>query len=142
MLFLCPKYNVPPFDSYAPELEILREKNSGMLSRFFGKKESLRYKSKSPKGGNTDYIHKKIELVDNDEHAYLLTPEGRKYEVKKKGERYYIQSHSCSSSATCVLNRFLGVEIDPKLGVRGAKHLKKVLGEKGKAHHVQAIIQY
>ncbi|MCO4756157.1 MAG: hypothetical protein KC478_16870, partial [Bacteriovoracaceae bacterium] len=136
------KYNVPPFDSYAPELEIHIEEKTGFLYKLLGSKQTLSYKSKSPKGANTESIGKKVKLVDDGDHAYLLTPEGRKYDVSKRGDRYFIQSQSCSSSATCVLNRFLGVEIDPKLGKRGAKHLKKVLSERGKDHFVEAIIKY
>lgn len=114
------KYNVPPFDAYAGNLEV--------VPGTFGK--GLKYKSSAPKYGNNQAIDKEVKLIDNDTGVYLLTPTGEKYPLIKDGNKYFMESYSCSSASTCIMDNFLGMKIDADLGKGGAKYLKHYLEQK------------
>ena len=110
------KYNVPPFDAYAPQLEVKRLQDG-----------SLRYRSPSPNNANDRMIHRDVRLVDDKDQAFLVTPTGGKYPVVKKKKKYFTQSYSCSSATTCMMSNFLGMPLDAELGKGGAKFLKSFL---------------
>ncbi len=126
------KYNVPPFDAYSGNLEIVE--SSGRL----------KYKSSAPEHGNNSFIGEDVKLVDNKDGAFLVTPNGEKYAVNKVGDTYYTPSFSCSSSATCIMDKFLGMEIKSDLGRGGAKYLKSVIENRLKVdfNELETIMKY
>lgn len=93
--------NIPPFDAYSPLLKIYEVENPN------GKK--LVFKSDSPEYGNTDDINGTIEQVDG--RYYLAAKDGVKVEVIKKGNDYFTQSYSCSSSAGYIMEKIFGIPL-------------------------------
>ncbi len=94
-------HNVPPFDAYSPLLKIVESNGA------FGK--SLKYETTSPKHGNTSELKGKIMQEGN--LAFLDNENGIKLPLVKKGNDYYVQSYSCSSSAEYILKNFFGIDI-------------------------------
>lgn len=94
-------HNVPPFDAYSPLLKIHQEEGS------FGPK--LKFKSESPKFGNLNNINGKI--VDENGKYFLDSGNGIKVPVVKKGEDFFTQSYSCSSSAGHIMEKYFGVTL-------------------------------
>ena len=95
-------HNVPAFDAYSPMLKI--EERDGMMG---GKK--LFYVTDSPKYGNDKEI--KGKLVEVNGVMVLDAGNGITVPVVKKGDHYYTQSYSCSSSAGHVLEKFFGLKV-------------------------------
>jgi hypothetical protein len=94
-------HNVPPFDAYSPMLKIVE--TDGVM----GKK--LKYETTSPKHGNTQELKGKI--VQENNLFFLDTEKGIKLPLSKKGDDFYLQSYSCSSSAEYILQNFFGINV-------------------------------
>jgi len=94
-------HNVPPFDAYSPLLKIHE------IDGAFGKK--LKFQSESPKFGNMNNISGKI--VEEDGKIFLDAGNGIKVPVIKKGEDYFTQSYSCSSSAGHIMEKYFGITL-------------------------------
>jgi hypothetical protein len=126
------RHNVPPFDAYSGQLEIVKEGNK------------LRYKSTAPAHGNNNTISNEVKLVDDTSGAYLMTPDGEKYSLLKSGDKYYTNSYSCSSATTCVMDQFLGMPIDKELGKGGARYLQRYLENKLEIgfNNLEGVIMY
>lgn len=97
-------HNIPPFDAYSPVLEIHREPGG------------LRFRSTSPEFGNTQTIDG--QLVTRDGKQVLKAPNGHECPVEVRDGRYFVQSFSCSTSATYVLRSLFGIRVDFDLGAR------------------------
>lgn len=95
-------HNIPAFDAYSPLLKI--EEREGVLG---GK--NLYYVTDSPKYGNDRMLKGKI--VEHEGRMMLEAGSGLRVPVIKKGDTYYTQSYSCSSSATEVLEKYFGLKI-------------------------------
>ena len=95
-------HNIPAFDAYSPLLKI--EEREGSLG---GK--TLYYVTDSPKYGNDRMVKGKI--VEFEGQMVLEAGSGLRVPVVKKGDTYYTQSYSCSSSATQVLEKYFGVKV-------------------------------
>lgn len=89
------KYNIPPFDAYSPLVEVQTLPN-GQLSLL----------SPSPQFGADNYVNGKI--VDG---QYLQTPDGTLTPLMIKNGKFYIQSYSCSTSASFILNKYFNIKI-------------------------------
>lgn len=94
-------HNVPPFDAYSPLLKIFEEDTN------FGK--VLSFKSDSPKFGNLNKI--KGSIVEENGAYYLDAGNGVKVSVIKKGDEYFTQSYSCSSSAGHIMQKYFGIDL-------------------------------
>ncbi len=94
-------HNIPAFDAYSPMLKI--EERDGLMG---GK--SLFYVTDSPKYGNNKELKGKIIEVEG--KMVLDAGNGLMVPVVKKGNDYYTQSYSCSSSAAHVLEKFFGIK--------------------------------
>jgi hypothetical protein len=90
-------HNVPPFDAYSPLLKI--HKVGG------GK---LKFQSESPKFGNMNAIDGKI-IEENGQ--YFLDSRGVKVPAVKKGDDFFTQSYSCSSSAAHIMEKYFGITL-------------------------------
>ena len=93
--------NIPPFDAYSPLLKIHEEDGA------FGKK--LSFKSESPKFGNQNNI--KGNILEENGKYFLDAGNGVKVAVIKKGNEYFTQSYSCSSSAGHIMEKFFGISL-------------------------------
>lgn len=93
--------NVPPFDAYSPLLKIHETDGA------FGK--TLKFKSESPKFGNENKISGKI--IQENGSYFLDAENGVKVPVIKKGDEYFTQSYSCSSSAGHIMEKFFGITL-------------------------------
>lgn len=93
--------NIPPFDAFSPLLRIYEDEYpSGKM---------LLFKSDSPKFGNKNGINGKI--VQEDGKFFLEAGNGFRVDVIKKGDEYYTQSYSCSSSAGYIMEKIFGVNL-------------------------------
>lgn len=119
--------NLPPFDGYSPLLEL---KPLG--------KDNYTYVSPSETLGNNAFVN--AQLVESGSKLVLKTPDGFEYPVIKMGGKKYVQSLSCSTSATCVLQDVFGLSMNQH---HGAKDLIQALmnGNPGYATP-DAIIEY
>lgn len=95
-------HNIPAFDAYSPLLKIEEREGS------FGGK-TLHYVTDSPKYGNDRMLKGKI--VEHEGRMMLEADSGLRVQVIKKGDTYYTQSYSCSSSATEVLEKYFGLKV-------------------------------
>jgi len=102
-------HNIPAFDAYSPLLKIEEREGS-----FGGKK--LFYVTDSPKYGNNQEINGKIIEVNG--KMVLDAGNGVSVPVIKKGDHYFTQSYSCSSSAGHVLERFFGLTISHNISAK------------------------
>ena len=93
--------NIPAFDAYSPMLKIVETEEA------MGK--TLKYETTSPKYGNSKGVKGKI--VEEAGQFMLDAENGVKVPVVKKGNEFFTQSYSCSSSAGLVLNKFFGINI-------------------------------
>ena len=93
--------NVPPFDAYSPLLKI-HEKEGAFGKTFF-------FKSESPKFGNENGI--KGSIIQENGQYFLDAGNGVKVAVVKKGNDYFTQSYSCSSSAGHIMEKFFGISL-------------------------------
>lgn len=94
--------NIPPFDAYSPLLKI--EESTGLMG---GK--SYKYVSDSPQFGNNNGL--KGMVVEIDGKFILDAQNGIKVPLVKKGDDFYTQSYSCSSSAQYVLHQYFGIDV-------------------------------
>lgn len=93
-------YNLPPFDgSGATEIKVIVQDDG-----------RLKFHSPTSKSafGNRAFVNAKLEEIDGSE--YLVAPNGFRHPVtyNKKNEKI-VRGYSCASSATKVLNDFLGI---------------------------------
>lgn len=95
-------HNIPAFDAYSPLLKIVEEE--GVLG---GK--NLRYVTDSPKYGNDQTLKGTLKEVDG--KMVLDAGNGVIVPVVKKGNDYFTQSYSCSSSAGHILEKFFGIKV-------------------------------
>lgn len=102
-------HNIPAFDAYSPLLKI--EEKDGMMG---GKK--LYYVTDSPKYGNNKEVNGKIVEVNG--KMVLDAGNGVTVPVIKKGDHYFTQSYSCSSSAGHVLERFFGITVSHNISAK------------------------
>lgn len=117
-------HNIPPFDAYSPMLKIIKSDD--------GKK--LQYKTDSPKYGNNSSLNG--EIVEENGHYLLDAGNGVKMPVTKKGDDYYTQSYSCSSSAAYIMEKYFGVKIS--YGV-SAKSIQQSLAQGNVSQSVSPI---
>ena len=95
--------NFPPFDAYSSLLKI-EEKD-----KTFGSGKSLFFVSDAPKFGNNKEVNGKI--VEKNGRHYLVSNDGYEFEIQKKGNQYFSNSFSCSSSAGHILEKYFQINI-------------------------------
>lgn len=100
-------HNVPPFDAYSPLLKI--DQSNG-----------LKYVTTSPKYGNSQSIKGKI--IEENGSVYLEATNGLRVPVVKKGDEYFTQSYSCSTSAAHILEKFFGIKVSYSGGAKPLQH--------------------
>lgn len=93
--------NIPPFDAYSPLLKI--HQTDG------GSGPKLKFQSESPKFGNMNAIDGKI--VEENGKYFLDAGNGIKVPAVKKGEDFFTQSYSCSSSAGHIMEKYFGITL-------------------------------
>lgn len=126
-------HNIPAFDAYSPLLKI-EEREAGVTG---GKK--LFYVTDSPKYGNSRELTGSI--VEKEGKMVLDAGNGVIVPVVKKGNDYYTQSYSCSSSAGHVLEKFFGIKISHAYSAKSlAQSLMK--GNINESHSPVAVIKY
>lgn len=103
-------HNIPAFDAYSPLLKIAERENN------WGGGKKLFYVTDSPKYGNNQEINGKIVEVNG--KMVLDAGNGVTVPVIKKGDHYYTQSYSCSSSAGHVLERFFGITVSHNISAK------------------------
>lgn len=81
----------------------------------------------------------KAYIVDRDGQTYVETPDGVQIKTENTDKGFCIQSFSCSTSATFVLNHFFGKQFGMK---HGAQSLMKSLKSGASAEKPDAIIFY
>ena len=118
--------NVPPFDEYSAMLEIVRHEDG-----------SMNFRSNSPSGANNRSIS--AELVEEEGKHILLTGDGFKYPVIQQGDKLYVQSLSCASSATYVMKKYFGIDV---AFTPGAKSLRDTLGKGNPGRQAPDAIVY
>lgn len=97
------KNNFPPFDAYSSLLKI-EEKD-----KTFGSGKSLHFISDAPKFGNNKEVNGKI--VEKNGRHFLVSSDGYEFEIQKKGNQYFSNSFSCSSSAGHILEKYFQINI-------------------------------
>lgn len=90
--------NVPPFDAYSPLLKINKVGGG-----------RLKFQSESPKFGNMNAIDGKI--VEENGQYFLDSGRGVRVPAIKKGDDFFTQSYSCSSSAGHIMEKFFGISL-------------------------------
>ncbi|MDO9182617.1 MAG: hypothetical protein Q7U04_09420 [Bacteriovorax sp.] len=93
--------NVPPFDAYSPLLKIVEFGD--------GAEKKLKFETTSPKYGNDKELKGKI--VQEGKLYFIDTEDGIKLPLIKKGNDFYLQSYSCSSSAQYILQHFFDIDL-------------------------------
>lgn len=105
--------NMPPFDGDSGFLEIEKTPDGKM-----------KFKSPSINYPNNEAFDAKV--VWSSGYAYLEAPNGTRFPLYvRPGGKLYLQSISCSTSATYVLQRYFGIEIPffPSASAKGMRDL-------------------
>lgn len=112
-------FNVPPFDAYSPKVDVKAVDNG-----------TVQFKSSSPNYGNNKKAA--ADIVDDGNDAYLESPSGMKYPLERKNDgTYCTQSFSCATSATHLLKKSFGIDVEFEQGAKSLKELLEAGNPKG-----------
>ncbi|MBI5631493.1 MAG: hypothetical protein HY921_11480 [Elusimicrobia bacterium] len=85
-------------------------------------------------------VNTSAEIVDENGEVFLKDKNGFAWPLVKKGEKLFIQSLSCATSATYIMRKYFGIDIGFKYG---AKSLKEALSRGNpQGRSPDAIIDY